>query len=1211
MAKKIICLILAFVMVASLCVPVFAAEYPYGRQNIFIKYNHINPNSYDEGWTKSGFTFPTSGTMVPFRPLHDYVSEQNPPDFMWPLNANAESYDLIVCSDPELKTVVYEKKKIPTNFYNFEHTFETGVNYWWAVRYNFGNVTSGWSDARRFRIAPDAHEFTSPDLETLMARIPKGHPRVYTNPDELEAYRAMGDGDNRAVSNIKRSYIASAENRLKTDIDEMVPDDFPLPTEEEKKNVRWGQNLRSKVATGYGGVPTLGYAYLLTGDERFGRRCVEEMVKISGWDPTGATSYKMQDQIHREIMLNLSMSIDWCWDAATPAEREIIIAHILRRMDDMEYLLDSIPKNPYDSHGWSAYGFICIAGIALYGETPRAEKWLRAIIPTYTAFLPPWGNQDGGWSQGTGYWQYSSQMARDPMDVLADAGVIDLYQKAWQQNEYLWMMYATPKGSYGSFGDETNISQTFGGYVPELAGGIAYRSKDEHVAKVARWLANQYGPSTIPQMYRVNTRRDEETLAPYDYPLAHEFNDIGWVLMTDDLISEDRIQMTFKSSHWGSFNHSQADQNSFTIQAYGKKLASRGGYYDAYHTKHDSGITRKTAAHNSVTLATNRGQRDDSINAKGELTGYLNHMDFDLVTGDATPAYLTNIDYFERHMIYIRPDIFVVIDDLDSYKGKKEKYEWWLNTDTDIEVYEGGVNGCRTQNGNAVLDTQVHYPQKVTTYYNNIHALSDMIEIPAASPYDKANVQRRVWFETEALDATKMVVTMDVHKADVGARAIDTQYGEDHVKLTFEDGTVLIVNLNTDEREEITVGNISFRGAAVVYNDESIMLVSGTSLKEGGVELIASEKLCSVVMGKDEISLSTYEDNVISLHNDNDYVKGIAQVKNENDFEMGPEWGLTITEGKKVVATYEEPKAEEKKEDTKKSTSKKTDAKEEEVAPAEPKVTYAMEDAENYTTFECAKDNYTLVTNGKSIKSDTNVSAKVKVVIDGVELPESEVPGYTKRDGTANYMGEIVIPSAKYIYEGGTSGINFGGYTVGASAIMGTVAVTTPNAENVVYLKTVESHIVNVKETNAEGVDADTLKPKLTIFKEAEDAIKLAPASNTYTTRAWLSGGVGVQLHNQLGQTATYAINVQEAGYYDIAVKYVAWDFDNTARAFAINGVSYVIPLPRTIDYGTVPESWKYVVGDCNIYLEPGEYVLSIEAMEGSWNYDYLGLVKR
>ena len=74
---------------------------------------------------------------------------------------------------------------------------------------------------------------------------------------------------------------------------------------------------------------------------------------------------------------------------------------------------------------------------------------------------------------------------------------------------------------------------------------------------------------------------------------------------------------------------------------------------------------------------------------------------------------------------------------------------------------------------------------------------------------------------------------------------------------------------------------------------------------------------------------------------------------------------------------------------------------------------------------------------------------------------------------------------------------------------------------------------------------------------------------------------------------------------------FVAWDSDNTKRGFTIAGKTYIIPLPKTEDYGTIPSTWKYVIADTNVYLEPGDYVLTVEAMEGMWNYDYLGLVKR
>ena len=96
MIKKIISIILVVCMAVSITVPVFA-DVEDGRIAPYALYDHRTPNDYDAGWHSAGFVFPTHGRMMPFRPEHNYVSEQNPPDFMWPLHSTADSYDLIVC----------------------------------------------------------------------------------------------------------------------------------------------------------------------------------------------------------------------------------------------------------------------------------------------------------------------------------------------------------------------------------------------------------------------------------------------------------------------------------------------------------------------------------------------------------------------------------------------------------------------------------------------------------------------------------------------------------------------------------------------------------------------------------------------------------------------------------------------------------------------------------------------------------------------------------------------------------------------------------------------------------------------------------------------------------------------------------------------------------------------------------------------------------
>ena len=235
----------------------------------------------------------------------------------------------------------------------------------------------------------------------------------------------------------------------------------------------------------------------------------------------------------------------------------------------------------------------------------------------------------------------------------------------------------------------------------------------------------------------------------------------------------------------------------------------RSGYYDSYQSIHNSGITRKTGAHNTVTVATNRGQSDDDATADGQLEAFLTQVDFDLVKGDATESYKGAIGEFERSIVYIRPDIFVVVDDLKAKNKKGSNFEWWLHSLSDIKTYKEG-NGARLQQGKAVLDAIVQYPQKVTTYYNDNFALSDMKEYLPEGSYLGAEAQKRVWFETDKVESTKMIVTLDVHKDNKEARNVNTKYFDKYVEMTFEDGTTMYVNLGDESEEVVTAEGLSF-----------------------------------------------------------------------------------------------------------------------------------------------------------------------------------------------------------------------------------------------------------------------------------------------------------------------------------------------------------------------------------------------------------------
>lgn len=852
-----------------------------------------------DNWWDTPYYRTTDGRHMPWRPADKYVSVQNPPDFTWPFVNSAVSYDLIVCSDEGLTDIKYQKTGLTENYYCFNEQFETGVDYYWAVKYYTASDESTWSEPRRFRIDPDAVNYNYPGKEALASKVIKSHPRVLTTPDTLDEFRNNKNISEKSKS-IYDTYVSRAELfTQQNQLPEEVPWNHEIwynykqagtATPEYEAYLAFMRECKTVSNAMIDQVYTSAFAYLLTGDEEIGQFAKRALLELSSWStveppsnpgpeapdpPPSTTSYAFDDQVHREIAYKSAMAYDWLYNILTEEEKQTVEEMVKTRTEAMTYLLNSMEQSPYDSHGWTNIGYIIVISYAMLGEFEEAEEWFETSVNLYATIMYPYTYQDGGWSQGTTYWVWSCISNKKIMDLLSIGGVVDLYDKAAAVNETKWILYAYPKGSYGSFGDESNQqkAETFG-YIQDTLAEIAYFADDP----VALWLCKDMGELTsdIPNYY-TSTVLNGEGEAPDNYPLGYAFTDIGWGIMTNTLTdSDEQIQMTFKSSPYGSYNHSHADQNSFIIQAFGEKLAIKGGYYDYYHSPHDMNITRATFAHNSVTYNGGYGQLDDDFSAGGELVQFVNHLDFDSLTGAAASAYKsdfnsdTNIDRFDRNMIYIRPDVFLVIDDLDAKGDTTASFDWWLNAEHAMSYTE---NSALISEGQARLKADVLYPQNVTsTYYDEyVEPVSGETYIPSGSYADR-NVQTRIAFSTPEVQKTKMIVSMSVYKDTESAKEPEVTYYDTYAKLVYPGGTTVLVNLqDKDMAVEAEDENITFTGTAVTYTDESIMLTNGTHLEKDGVVILNSDKDITAAVGLKEISISGNDDFAISLNTANPY----------------------------------------------------------------------------------------------------------------------------------------------------------------------------------------------------------------------------------------------------------------------------------------------------------------------------------------------------
>jgi hypothetical protein len=144
--------------------------------------------------------------------------------------------------------------------------------------------------------------------------------------------------------------------------------------------------------------------------------------------------------------------------------------------------------------------------------------------------------------------------------------------------------------------------------------------------------------------------------------------------MHSDLADPMRVSVYFRSSPYGAYNHSHADQNSFVINASGERLAIASGYYDDYRTPHWSNWYKTTRAKNAITYDGGKGQGPDGKQFSGEIRSFRTTTGYDYAVGHAEKAYGGALTKAQRSLVYLRPGTVIVYDSLAA--PQPHSWEW-------------------------------------------------------------------------------------------------------------------------------------------------------------------------------------------------------------------------------------------------------------------------------------------------------------------------------------------------------------------------------------------------------------------------------------------------------------------------------------------------------------------------------------------------------
>ena len=576
--------------------------------------------------------------------------------------------------------------------------------------------------------------------------VPEHAPRTNVLSGRTEAFRAYcttGPG-------------SKDFSRIKTDLDERYLA-LPFPAEP----VTYGDPTPSKrtsdmadrwrdvqdtcgVVTGVAEAATL--CWLVTGEEKYLTKAKAFLLAACLWhfDPdwrsgpvVGATDIAYNDEAHFRLWRKLPLVYDQIRDQLSAAERAQVLTHFRERGDrNARWLAEegaiatvrrNSPEGDSSSHPIRFMPMTGLAGLALWDDLPTAKAWWKMAYTFYRDQFAPWGGDDGGWAEGSAYWRGTFEHAVF-QDALLAIGDPSAYTSTFWKNSPYFGLYNVQPYRHTTFGDAANAGHF--NLEPVIADAMEHFARVEQngfflsyaqLGRDSRSRPSQKGlaglgrgyPTAAEFLVRNFTASHLPLPAPRalnELPPYRFFSDVGWVSMHSALgRPTDDIQFTFKSSRFGSFSHSHADQNAFILNAYGEGLAINSAYREYHNSPHHQAWTRQTKSKNAL-LIDGVGQKAQSKAATGTITRFKSEGRTVWTTGDATKAYqvaqtdVGRVRRVTRDVLFIDQRYFVLRDRVSL--ATPGKLSWLLHAEKTIR-WESSTQTATIVGQAATLTTQL------------------------------------------------------------------------------------------------------------------------------------------------------------------------------------------------------------------------------------------------------------------------------------------------------------------------------------------------------------------------------------------------------------------------------------------------------------------------------------------------------------------------
>lgn len=636
------------------------------------------------------------------RPADGAVLTGNPPVFVWKEQPRAVSYELVLARDAGFQQGVMRCGPLPLNAWLAPRPMAPGTWYWRVRAERDDGRTGAWSRTRRFDIAPDATVFCMPVFETIVKRIPAGHPRLFIRPDQLAEIRRRSaeNGEYEKMIRLCDKYLAA-----RTDISEPNAYVGKRGLPEWTKSWRRAYGHATQVSMR---MAELAFGWRMTGREDYLAEAKRLLNGILNWRVDGPSSMKYNDEAGMPILRYVSRGYTFLYDALTPEERARC-QQVMRARGAEAYRI-LCPRRlyePFESHANRMFYFLGEAGIAFAGDIPEAADWLYFSLLYYYCHYPLWGDADGSWHEGPHYWRGYMESFTEWGDVMQNILRINPCEKPYFRNIGDFLLYSALPGStgygWGDFAESFSSTRA----LPALP-VFASHGRNPYWQWYCDLAATVPGqkPAVLPSYVSMLRAQYPKVAgkAPTDLPASRFFRGNGIAVMNTSLLhASEAVQVQVKcGSQFGNFSHGFESANSFLLHAYGDRLLIRSGIRDCYGSRFHRDFMWDTQSQNNI-LVDGKGQKKRVFGRTGRVLAWSTTPQLDVFAGDAADCYEAGtVKKYTREIRFRKPSAILIIDRLET--ARPARLEWLLHAPVPFDIRDQHRVTVKNRNASCTID---------------------------------------------------------------------------------------------------------------------------------------------------------------------------------------------------------------------------------------------------------------------------------------------------------------------------------------------------------------------------------------------------------------------------------------------------------------------------------------------------------------------------